>query len=202
MSGWVQALGRTAGAYQPPAGSKGSLGHRGSFGYGKGCPDQQGNYGKSGGGMGVKIAAHTMEYQGGRIVSHLQLRNYSALDYKEYKRIYEECFHDMRIALQRFPIECCGSREELERKKEEIYILEIDGKIIGSVAIYGNEIDDLVVEKSFQGMGYGTALLRFAVSSLQSNHTSPIILHVADWNQSALKIYLKNGFSIVKTEEI
>ena len=147
--------------------------------------------------MGVKIAAHTMEYQGGRIVSHLQLRNYSALDYKEYKRI-----HDMRIALQRFPIECCGSREELERKKEEIYILEIDGKIIGSVAIYGNEIDDLVVEKSFQGMGYGTALLRFAVSSLQSNHTSPIILHVADWNQSALKIYLKNGFSIVKTEEI
>ena len=150
----------------------------------------------------MKIAAHTMEYQGGRIVSHLLLRNYSALDYKEYKRIYEECFHDMRIALQRFPIECCGSREELERKKEEIYILEIDGKIIGSVAIYGNEIDDLVVEKSFQGMGYGTALLRFAVSSLQSNHTSPIILHVADWNQSALKIYLKNGFSIVKTEEI
>ena len=46
----------------------------------------------------MKIAAHTMEYQGGRIVSHLQLRNYSALDYKEYKRIYEECFHDMRIA--------------------------------------------------------------------------------------------------------
>ena len=108
----------------------------------------------------------------------------------------------MRIALQRFPIECCGSREELERKKEEIYILEIDGKIIGSVAIYGNEIDDLVVEKSFQRMGYGTALLRFAVSYLQSNHTSPIILHVADWNQSALKIYLKNSFSIVKTEEV
>lgn len=101
----------------------------------------------------MKIAAHTMEYQGGRIVSHLQLRNYSALDYKEYKRIYEECFHDMRIALQRFPIECCGSREELERKKEEIYILEIDGKIIGSVAIYGNEIDDLVVEKAFKGWG-------------------------------------------------
>ena len=76
----------------------------------------------------MKIAAHTMEYQGGRIVSHLQLRNYSALDYKEYKRIYEECFHDMRIALQRFPIECYGSQEELERKKGKIYILEIDKK--------------------------------------------------------------------------
>ena len=150
----------------------------------------------------MKIAAHTMEYQGGRIVSHLQLRNYSALDYKEYKRIYEECFHDMRAALQLVPVDCCDSKEELERKKDKIYVLEMNGKLIGSVAIYGNEIDDLVVEKSFQGMGYGTALLRFAVSSLQSNHTSPIILHVADWNQSALKIYLKNGFSIVKTEEI
>ena len=39
--------------------------------------------------MGVKIAAHTMEYQGGRIVSHLQLRNYSALDYKEYKSLFK-----------------------------------------------------------------------------------------------------------------
>lgn len=150
----------------------------------------------------MKIVAHTMEYSGGRIISYLQLRNYSALDYTEYKRVYEECFHDMRIALQRFPIECCESREELERKKERIYILEINEKIIGSVAIYDNEIDDLVVEKSFQRMGYGEALLRFAVSWLQSNHVSPIILHVADWNQSALKLYLKNGFSIVKTEEV
>lgn len=150
----------------------------------------------------MKIAAHTMEYQGERMISNLQLRNYSALDYNEYKRIYDDCFRDMRIALQRFPIECCGSREELERKKGGIYILENDEKIIGSVAIYGNEIDDLVVEKNVQRMGYGTALLRFAVSCLQSNHTSPIILHVADWNQSALRIYLKNGFFIVKTEEV
>ncbi len=42
--------------------------------------------------------------------------------------------------------ECCGSREELEREKEEIYVLEIDGELVGSVAIYDNEIDDLVVK--------------------------------------------------------
>lgn len=120
----------------------------------------------------MKIVAHTMEYQGGHIVSHLRLRNYSAFDYNEYKRVYEECFHDMRKALQLLPVDCCDSKEELERKKEKIYVLEIDGKFIGSVAIYDNEIDDLVVKKSFQRMGYGEALLQFAIAHLESIYLS------------------------------
>lgn len=149
----------------------------------------------------MKIIAHTMEYRGGSIVSPLRLRNCSAFDYEEYKRIYEECFRDMRTALQRFPVDCCDSKEELEHKKDKIYILEIDGKLVGSVAIYDNEIDDLIVGKSYQRAGYGEALLQFAISYMQSNNISPIVLHVADWNQGAIKMYMKNGFAIVKTEE-
>ena len=149
----------------------------------------------------MKIIAHTMEYRGGSIVSPLRLRNYSAFDYEEYKRIYEECFRDMRTALQRFPVDCCDSKEELEHKKDKIYILEIDGKLVGSVAIYDNEIDDLIVGKSHQRAGYREALLQFAISHMQSNNISPIVLHVADWNQGAIKMYMKNGFAIVKTEE-
>ena len=150
----------------------------------------------------MKIVAHTMEYQGGYIESHICLRNYSVSDYDEYKRIYEECFHDMRAALQLVPVDCCDSKEELERKKDKIYVLEMNGKLIGSVAIYDNEIDGLVVEKSFQRTGYGETLLRFAVSRLQNSNISPIVLHVADWNQGAIKMYLKNGFSIVSTEVV
>ena len=74
-------------------------------------------------------------------------------------------------------------------------------KLVGSVAIYGNEIDDLIVGKSYQRAGYGEALLQFAISHMQSNNISPIVLHVADWNQGAIKMYMKNGFAIVKTEE-
>lgn len=59
----------------------------------------------------VKIVAHTMEYQGGHIVSQLRLRNYSDFDYDDYKRVYNECFHDMRKALQLFPVDCCDSKE-------------------------------------------------------------------------------------------
>ncbi len=101
----------------------------------------------------MKIVAHTMEYQGGPVVSSLQLRNYLYSDYGEYKKIYNEYFRDMRTALQRFPVDCCDSEEELKHKKDKIYILEIEDKLIGSVAIYGNEIDDLIVKKAPRGWG-------------------------------------------------
>ncbi len=148
----------------------------------------------------MEIVAHTMEYHGGHMQSTLHPRNYTSCDYNEYKKIYEECFHDMRAALQLSPVDCCYSKEELEHKKESIYILEADGELIGSVAIYGNEIDDLIVRKSCQRMGYGKSLLRFAVSHMQNDNISPIMLHVADWNQGAIRMYLENGFTVVRTE--
>ena len=152
--------------------------------------------------MKLEIVAHTMEYHGEHMQSSLQLRNYSACNYDEYKKIYEECFHDMRSAYQLYPVDCCYSEEGLEHKKDNIYILEVGGELIGSVAIYGNEIDDLIVRKSCQRMGYGEALLRFAVSQMQNNDISPITLHVAEWNQGAIRMYLKNGFTVVRTEKV
>lgn len=61
----------------------------------------------------------------------------------------------MRKALQIFPVDCCSSKEELQLKKEKIYVLEMDNRFIGSVAIYDNEIDDLIVEKAFKGWDMG-----------------------------------------------
>lgn len=149
----------------------------------------------------MEIVVHTMAYsQEGRLQSRLRVRNYADRDFDAYQKTYNECFSAMRTALQRFPIDCCDSRENLEKKRDQIFILEIDGCFIGSVTIYGNEIDDLIVAKAFQRKGHGQALLRFAVSRLQSNGVSPIVLHVADWNQGAMRLYLKNGFSIVRTE--
>ena len=150
----------------------------------------------------MEVVAHIMEYSGERILTNLHLRNYLNSDYDEYKRVYNECFSEMRTALQCFPIDCCDSKENLKKRSKNIFILEIDGSLVGSVAVYGNEIDDLIVAKEFQRMGYGETLLRHAVSHMQSSDISPIVLHVADWNQGAIKVYLKNGFSIVKTEVV
>ena len=150
----------------------------------------------------MQVIAHKMEYKGGQIASDLRPKHYSDSDYEKYKAVYQACFHDLREALERYPVDVCPSREKLEREKENIYILEAAEKLVGSVAVYGNEIDDLFVAKDFQRQGRGEALLRFAVSLLQKRRVSPIVLHVADWNKGALYMYLKNGFEIVSTETI
>ncbi|MDD4142267.1 MAG: GNAT family N-acetyltransferase [Bacteroidales bacterium] len=148
------------------------------------------------------VIAHTMEYVGGSIESFITLKQYSDEYFEEYKKVYEDCFCEMRTALDLHPINACDTKEELLAKQNDIFIYMEDDKIIGSVAIYDNEIDDLIVAKSYQRKGYGKLLLNFAISRIQKNSNSSIILHVADWNRNAVNLYLKNGFKITKTETV
>lgn len=150
----------------------------------------------------MQIIAHTMEYNGGEIHYELDVTNYTADDYAEYKRVYEDCFFDMRTALELQPVNCCDSNDMLLEKATQIFILREDGVFVGSVAIYGNEIDDLVVTKEFQKRGYGKKLLQYAISKMQKSQVNPITLHVADWNKNAINLYLNNGFIITKTETV
>ena len=77
-----------------------------------------------------------------------------------------------------------------------------NNEIIGSVACYGNEIDDLIVNKEYQNKGYGKKLLLWAMNLIRKNNNDPITLHVAKWNKNALKLYTNIGFVITNTETI
>ena len=149
----------------------------------------------------MRFLVHTLEYKGGPVNETVSLRNYTCDDYEKYKKIYEDCFFPMRNSLS-LPRECCKSCEELARLKDSIFILEDSGRIIGSVTVYGNEIDDLFVSSEYQRKGYGLKLLRYAIAYLQKKNTDRIILHAADVNRSALSVYLKNSFVIIETKEI
>ena len=70
------------------------------------------------------------------------------------------------------------------------------------MAVYGNEIDDLVVKGEFQGRGLGMGLLQWALALLESEGRGPAVLHVADRNRRAMEMYRKQGFRIIKTEVI
>lgn len=151
----------------------------------------------------MDIIAHTMHYAGGELpMPDFEPRNYRDSDYLSYRDIYHGCFADMRRALGLHPVNCCDDRETLLGRSEDIFILEVDNQLAGSIAIYGNEIDDLIVAKKYRRKGYGQRLLRFAVASMQRAGVSPIVLHVADWNRGALELYVKNGFRIIKTETV
>lgn len=151
----------------------------------------------------MEIIAHTMHYTSDKTVFPiLDLRNYCDADYFAYKQVYEDCFFDMRRALNLYPLNCCDSRQNLLKKADCVFVLTLNGELAGSVAIYGNEIDDLIVSRKFQRKGYGQELLRFAVARMQKSSISPITLHVADWNREAMRLYMKNGFSIAATETV
>lgn len=122
--------------------------------------------------------------------------------FEEYKRIYNECFYDMRKALDIEPHDFLHDYEQIVDKSADIFLLVDKEEIIGSVACYGNEIDDLIVNRKFQRQGYGKQLLLWAIWHIRERNDEPITLHVADWNQGAIMLYEKCGFEIVKAEKV
>ena len=150
----------------------------------------------------MDIVAYTMEYRGALINSDLKLVLFEEKYYKEYRDIYHDCFHEMRKSLGLKPYNACDSFEQLQSKKNDVFLLIIDEKIVGSVAVYENEIDDLIVSRTFQNQGYGKKLLAFAIGLLQRRNSSPIVLGCAEWNQKAIALYKNNGFVVTAIKTV
>ncbi len=122
--------------------------------------------------------------------------------WNEYMKIYNECFYKMRKALEVEPINFYDDYSQIKDKIKDIFLYLQNGIIIGAVSCYENEIDDLIVEKSFQRQGIGQKLLFWGINHIKEQGYEEIILHVAEWNQNAVKLYLKNGFRIKKRERV
>ncbi len=122
--------------------------------------------------------------------------------FQEYMRIYNECFYEMRKALDVQPYNFLNDYNQIIEKVKDIYLLVNKGEIIGSIACYGNEIDDLIVNKKFQNKGYGKQLLLWGMQYIRENNNEPITLHVAKWNNDALMLYKKVGFEIANIEKV
>lgn len=122
--------------------------------------------------------------------------------FDEYMTIYNDCFYNMRKALDIKPYNWYSEYWQIEEKADSIYLLLKNEKIIGAVACYDNEIDDLIVGRAFQNKGYGKRLLQWAMHMIRSQSDEPIILHVAEWNKKAISIYQQAGFVITKKERV
>lgn len=120
----------------------------------------------------------------------------------EYMKIYNECFYEMRKALEIEPINFYSDYSQMKDKADSTYLYLQNGMITGAVSCYGNELDDLFVNKAFQKRGLGQKLLLWGMNCIKEQGYDEIILHVAEWNQTAVKLYLKNGFVIQKKEQI
>lgn len=150
----------------------------------------------------MEILAYEMEYTGEIVNSDIELIAFRDDYFEEYKNVYNKCFYDMRKFLDIQPYCFYSSIDELGDKKEKIFILKENDELIGSVAIVDGEIDDLIVNPKYQGKGYGKKILLYAINKMQSLKVEKITLHVAKWNEKAVRIYENNGFKCVKTMKI
>lgn len=122
--------------------------------------------------------------------------------WNEYMKIYNECFYKMRKELEVEPINFYSDYSQIKDKVKDIFLYLQNGVIAGAVSCYGNELDDLIVAKSFQRQGIGQKLLLWGMNHIKEQGYEEIVLHVAEWNQNAVKLYLKNGFRIKKKEKV
>ncbi|MBO4311002.1 MAG: GNAT family N-acetyltransferase [Lachnospiraceae bacterium] len=141
------------------------------------------------------ILAYTMEYKNPvEEKSSVRLIPYSCEYQEQYKSIYNKCYHEMREALDIKPFDFIQDDSFFDLGMENVYILLNGNEIIGSVALKGVEIDDLIVSPKYQGKGYGKKILLWALENIHSYH---IILRVAAWNKRAISLYEKNGFEVI-----
>lgn len=131
--------------------------------------------------------------------SFIEMKPYSSKYQDEYKKIYNECYHEMREALGIEPYDFIQDDSFFNEGMDAVYILEEGNEIIGCVTLNGDEIDDLIVNCKYQGRGYGKKILLWALENICSDR---VILHVAEWNERAVYLYKKIGFEIVKTINI
>lgn len=137
-----------------------------------------------------------MNYKGDKKDSSLNPIRYKDTYYNEYKEVYENCFYDMRKSLNIKPDIVYPSRDELIEKQDYIFMVVNKDKIIGSVTLLNNEIDDLIVNKDYQNKGYGKKLLNFGINHYISQGSKDVYLRVANWNSKAINIYKNAGFRI------
>jgi len=85
-----------------------------------------------------------------------------------------------------------------------IYLLEIDNEIVGTIKIiiekkfynekcYVGHIEDVIVDTTYRGQGYGKLLVDFADKICRENHCYKVLLYCSDHN---VKFYEKCGYVI------
>lgn len=150
-----------------------------------------------------EIIAYEMAFKGTlKYEDHLTCIPFQEQYWNGYMQIYNECFCEMRKDLEVEPFYFYSDFSQMIDKRDHTYLYLQNGAIVGAVSCYGNELDDLIVNKAFQGQGFGRKLLLWGMHYIKEQGYDEIILHVAEWNQKAIDLYLKTGFNIRKKEKV
>ena len=148
----------------------------------------------------MSFTVFEMEYTGsGFEKSGIECIPYDGKYFSEYQRMMNEGYRPLRKAIRIEPWDCMEGLEELQEEEVPcVYLLVRDGKLIGSIGVYGNELDNLVVAGEYQNQGFGTKLMLWGMERIREQNGGPITLSVVEWNKKAKRIYDRLGFTVTQ----
>lgn len=146
----------------------------------------------------TRFDMYEMHYNGGTVKSNSVFIQFEEKYYEQYKNLINECFYEMRKALNIQPYEkFCDSLEELMKQKENIFLFLNGDEIICTVSCFEDEIRKMAVNLKYQRQGYGKKLMIFAINHMQAKGYRPIKLIVTKWNKNAIALYELFGFKVI-----
>jgi GNAT superfamily N-acetyltransferase len=77
-------------------------------------------------------------------------------------------------------------------------VAELDGRVVGYVAVTGNHVESLYIMPDAQGHGVGRALL----AAVEQRLIGPVTLRCLTANGRARSLYERCGFAVSREEEI
>lgn len=77
----------------------------------------------------------------------------------------------------------------------DIYGLSVGSSIVGFIGLSGNKIEMLFIDADKMGLGYGSALMAFAMNRGATS------VDVNEQNPAALEFYKSKGFKIIRRDE-
>lgn len=127
----------------------------------------------------------------------MNIRPYIKNDWEFICNIFDRAKPDeMRYSCDLKAIKPLKEDEHLKTffKKSEIFVAEINGKVVGFSGYYGSLVSWLIVDPEYYRQGIGRKLLHKVLSYLGEK----AYLNVAKFNEPAKNLYFSEGFQIVQ----
>lgn len=146
------------------------------------------------------ILCHSGERQP---ANDLPFISYSSEYFERYVDVIRHSFYELRKSNDFEPYYCCepndAKRDELEKNKDNVYILLDGERLVASVIVNDDYIEDVFVAPEYSGRGIGKKMVQFAINKALDNGSGAIKLSAIEWNKKAVHMYESVGFKTAKT---
>jgi GNAT superfamily N-acetyltransferase len=137
---------------------------------------------------------------------NLAIERAKAKDVAAIRRMVEAAYSIYTERLGRLPAPMTADHEELVQT-QNVFVLRLRGEVVGSVLLFRHgdsiKVNNLVVDPSAQGCGYGRFLMEYAERTAREHGLCAVTLFTNEKMLENIALYTKIGFVEIgrKTED-